>query len=100
MIARGRRLGMRAGSVFSVVVAVALVARVGVARADLVRVAGGPGSVDDATAGRVLVATDDGRLQIVDVATGALTDVPLPAGQHAQGAGRLIGGGALFVSSP
>jgi hypothetical protein len=93
-------MGVRAGYVLSVAVAVALVAMVGVARADLVGVAAGQGSVDDATAERVLVATDDGRLQIQNVATRAITDVPLPAGQHAEGAGRLIGGGALFVSSP
>jgi len=93
-------VGVRAGYVLSVVVAVALVAVVGSARADLVRVAAGQGSVVHATAERVLVATGDGRLQIEDVATGALTDVPLPAGQHPLGAGRLIAGGALFVSSP
>jgi len=90
----------RGSLAFSVAVSVALVAMVPGARADLVQVATGQGKVDDATADRVLVATDSGGLQIDDVATSSLTDVPLPDGQHMEGAGRLIGGGALFVTSP
>lgn len=97
---RCRAVATRAGCAFSVAVAVVLVAMVGAARADLVEIATGHGSVDDATAERVLVATDNGGLQIEDVATAALTDVPLPNGQQPKGTGRLIEGGALFGSSP
>ena len=92
---------------FCVVFAVLLVAMVGGASADFGSVATGQGRVLDATAENVLFASGCdpnsgvcGQLQIEDVATGALTDVPLPAGQHPVGAGRLIAGGALLVSSP
>jgi hypothetical protein len=90
---RIRRAAVVLGLAFACAVAVSA------AHADLVVVAGGEGRIVDATPQRVLIVTHDGGLRVEDVATAVLTDVPLPAGQHMEGAARLIEGGALFVTS-
>jgi hypothetical protein len=91
---------------FAVVSAAAAVSVLGAlatsARADLNPVAQGPGQILDANPQRVLFQTESpsAEMKVEENASGNVTIMPRLRGDAPGGAGRLIDGGALFVTTP